>query len=115
MHARGAAPTDSTDKDQELSANFTASALWAQLHLDCIRLIVTKSTDGVEQDVLDEMMVGARTAVMAYSYVRQGLELRTKQETYLVEGGPLDTEDKELLEESYSDYLVSKPSLDAQP
>lgn len=115
VHARGAAPTDSTDKDQELSANFTASALWAQLHLDCIRLIVTKSTDGVEQDVLDEMMVGARTAVMAYSYVRQGLELRTKQETYLVEGGPLDTEDKELLEESYSDYLVSKPSLDAQP
>jgi hypothetical protein len=115
LHSRGAAPAESKDKDQELSANFTAAALWAQLHLDCIRLVVTKSRDGIEPDVLDEMMAGARTAVMAYSYVRQGLELRTKQETYLVEGGPLDTEDKELLEESYSDYLEYKPSLDAQP
>jgi len=114
LHSRGAAPTDWKDKDQELSANFTAAALWAQLHLDCIRLVVTKSKDGVEQDVLDEIMAGARTAVMAYSYVRQGLELRTKQETYLVEGGPLDAEDKDLLQESYSDYSESESGLDAQ-
>lgn len=115
LHARGAAPADSKDKDLELSGNFTAAAIWAQLHLDCIRLIVTKSTGGIEQDVLDEMTAGARAAVMAYSYVRQGLELRTRQETYLVEGVPLDPEDKELLEESYSDYLESEHGRDAQP
>ncbi len=112
LHSRGDVAPELKDKDQELSANFTAAALWAQLHLDCVRLIVTRS-NGVEQDVLDEMMKGARTAVMAYSYVRQGLELRTKQETYLVEGGPLDTEDQALLGESYSDYLESEPGLDA--
>ncbi|HKM48239.1 MAG TPA: hypothetical protein VJX69_11660 [Terriglobales bacterium] len=114
LQSRGKVPLELKDKDEELSANFTFSALWAHLHLDCVRLIVTKSNHGVEKDVLEVIMDGARSAVMAYSFARQGLELRTKQDTYLVEGGPLDQEDRELLEESYSDYTESESKRDAQ-
>jgi hypothetical protein len=114
LHSLGDLPAERKEKDEELAISFNASVLWAQFHLDCIRIFVKKSVDGIEQDVLDEMVGGARMAVMAYSYVRQGVELRTEQEPYLLEGGPLDTEDKELLEESYSDYTESESGLDAQ-
>ncbi len=115
LHSRGTRIAEEyKEKDRELSSDFTYSALWAHLHLDCVRLIVTESKDGIEKDVLESIMDGARMAVMAYSFVRQGLELRTKQDTYLVEGGPLDQEDRELLEESYSDYTESEPTNNVQ-
>jgi hypothetical protein len=76
-------------------------------------MIVTQSRDRIEKDVLESIMDGARSAVMAYSFARQGLEMRTKEETYLVEGGPIDQEDRELLEESYSDYTESESNSDA--
>jgi len=114
LHDSGSVPLEAKEKDRELSHSFTVSALWSQLHLDCIRLIITRSNDDIEKDVLETIMDGARAAVMAYSYVRQGLELRGKAQTYLLENQPQDDEDRELLEESYSDYEESEPHRDAQ-
>jgi hypothetical protein len=113
LHSRGILSPEWKEKDRELSSSFTFSSLWAHLHLDCIRMIVTQSRDRIEKDVLESIMDGARSAVMAYSFARQGLEMRTKEETYLVEGGPIDQEDRELLEESYSDYTESESNSDA--
>jgi hypothetical protein len=115
LHSCGSVMAELSERDRKLSHDFTFSALWAQMHLDCVRIIVTQSRDGVEKDVLEAIMEGSRSAVMAYSFVRQGLELRTKQEPYLVEVGPSDEEDQELLEESYSDYTEFESSVDAQP
>ncbi len=113
LHSLGTAVSpEFKEKDHELSSDFTFSALWAHLHLDCVRLIVTQSRDGVEKDVLESIMDGARSAVMAYSFVRQGVELRAKQQSYLVGNEPLDQEDQELLEESYSDYTESESNRD---
>jgi hypothetical protein len=115
VHSRGVviAP-EFKEKDHELSSNFTWSALWAHLHLDCVRLIVTQARAGMEKEVLESIVDGARASVMAYSFVRQGVELRARQDDYLVEGGLLDHEDRELLEESYSDYTESEPTRNAQ-
>jgi|SRR5579864_847279 len=115
IHAYGKAPEGTRERDRELSSLFTRTALWSQLHLDCIRVIVTAARNPrVEPDVLEDIMNGARLSVMAYSYARQGLELRKAQDTYLVESVPLDAEDEELLEESYSDYVESE-SINAEP
>jgi len=110
LHSRGNVPRELTEKDHQLSSEFTYSALWAHLHLDCVRIIVRQSKGEVEKVVLDEILDGARSAVMAYSYARQGLELRNSQESYLLEGNALDAEDEELLQESYSDYVASESS-----
>lgn len=114
LHSRGELPQELVERDRKFSAAFTHSALWAHFHLDCVRIIVKQSKGEVEKLVLDEIMNGARSAVMAYSYARQGLELRNRQESYLVEGAALDAEDQELLEESFSDYVTSETSENAQ-
>lgn len=116
VHTRGVSVSEERkEQDRTLSRSFNLHALWAKLHLDCVRLIVTKSSNaGVEPEILDTIMDGARAAVMAYSFVRQGLELRRAEELLLPESGPLDTEDKDLLEESYSDYKESERRLDVQ-
>jgi hypothetical protein len=50
-------------------------------------------------------------SVMAYSYARQAVELRTKREPFLLDA-TRDEEDQQLLEESFSDYVEHESSID---
>jgi hypothetical protein len=109
IYVRGDAAENVQESDRKLAANFSSSALWAQLHLDCLRLVITRRL-GLDQEILDEILQGLRLAVMAYSFARQGVELRTKRDPYLVDATQ-DAEDRELLEESFRDC---EPSLDAE-
>jgi len=88
-------------KDCELASQFNAAAIWAQLHTECLLFAIKKRT-GLNQEVLTEVLVGMRFSVMAYSYVRQGFELRTTRQPYL-SSDQQDDEDCNLLEESYLD------------
>ncbi len=108
----GDLPAASQEFDGKLAQKFNFAALWAQLHLDCLRVVITKRTVPKRQ-VVDDILQGSRLSVMAYSYARQGVELRTKREPYLLEVGP-DQEDQELLDESYSDYVDSESNIDAE-
>lgn len=101
IHARGGVRSDQKEKDKELGVNFSSAAIWAQLHLDCLRFIVThKIVTGKE--IQEEILEGMRFSVMAYSFARQGLELRTVREPILTDI-ILDEEDRELLSESLID------------
>ncbi|HEY5161965.1 MAG TPA: hypothetical protein VII81_03050 [Terriglobales bacterium] len=112
IHGKVAAPASAKDKDRALAASFNSTALWSQLHLDCMRVVVARKV-GVSQDVLDEILAGSRLAVMAYSYVRQGIALRTERE-WLPTNEALDDEDRKLLAESFSDYVESESAADAE-
>ena len=98
--------TRSVELDQELSNNFNAATLWALMHLDCLRVIMTHRA-GLNKRVLAEIMRGLHDAVVAaYSCARHGLELRTTRDPLLpiIEA---DKEDQELLEESFRDYELN--------
>ncbi len=101
IHARGDVQSNQKEKDKELGVNFSSFAIWSQLHLDCLRFIVThKLVTGKE--IQEEILDGMRASVMAYSFVRQGLELRTVREPILTDI-ILGQEDQELLNESLVD------------
>jgi hypothetical protein len=102
INISGKAGEEQTENDRHLAGEFNCAALWAQFHLDCLRVAVSQRID-LEQEVLDELLQGARLSVMAYSYARQGLDLRIKREPFLIDV-PLDEEDRELLDESFFDY-----------
>jgi hypothetical protein len=108
----GEAPDGSKTADQELAAKFNFATIFTQLHLDCLRIILQEKKPQ-SQEIMDELIVGLRSSVMAYSYVRQGVELRRKQEPFLLDA-VLDDEDRELLEESFSDYVESESRIDAE-
>ena len=101
------------ESDQKLMADFNFAALWSQLHLDCLRFIITTGRTRRNKEVVEEILQGARVAVMAYSYARQGVALRTKPEAY-VRDDVQDDEDREILEESYLDYVDNESKLDAE-
>jgi hypothetical protein len=105
IHARGSAPESSREVDRKLAIQFNAAALFAQLNVDCLRLIVTRRT-GVTEEVLQEILLGMRSALMAYACVRGGVEMRTPRDPYL-SGADQDDEDRELLAESFLDYSTS--------
>jgi len=101
----------SREADRKLAGAFNGSALWAQLHLDCLRVIISKRMVQ-DQEVVDEILQGSRLSVMAYSYARQAVELRTKREPFLLDS-TRDEEDEELSQESFSDYVEHESSIDA--
>jgi hypothetical protein len=62
-------------QDKELGENFGLTAIWAQFHLEGLMAAMRKNLT-VVPDVLSELLEGLRQSVMAYSYVRQALDLR---------------------------------------
>jgi hypothetical protein len=101
IHSRGKVRVDQNETDGGLAAQFSSCAIWSQLHLDCLRFVVThKLVTGKE--IQEEILEGLRLSVMAYSFARQGLELRTVREPILTDS-ILDEEDRELLNESLID------------
>jgi hypothetical protein len=103
---------ESRQEDRKLAGSFNGSALWAQLHLDCLRVVISKRMVQ-DQEVVDEILQGSRLSVMAYSYARQAVELRMRHESFLLDT-TRNEEDEELLEESFSDYVEHESSIDAK-
>jgi hypothetical protein len=103
-------PLELKEKDNKLASEFNIYTVCAQLHTDCLRFALGRRI-GLNEEVLEELLEGMRASVMAYSYVRQGLELRTTREPFL-SSFEQDDEDRELLEES---YLDSETGIDADP
>jgi len=110
IYARGNIDPSVKEQDQKLAVQFSSSAIWSQLHLDCLRFIVERQI-AIGQEILEEILEGLRLSVMAYSFARQGLELRTVREPYLTDTIQ-DEEDRQLLDESLIDY---QSSLNAEP
>jgi hypothetical protein len=99
--------------DRECATSFNGSALWSQIHIDCLRVALSEQNP-LNGDVLDEILQGSRLSVMAYSYVRQGVELRRKTEAQYLLNAQRDDEDEELLEESFLDYADNESSQDVE-
>jgi len=104
IHSYGPAPEATHALDRELSGKYCFHAIWSQLHLDCLRLLIGEKSAEIDPEIVDEILQGLRGSVMAYSYARQGLDLRIEQPPQLAQPIELDDEDKELLNESFSDY-----------
>ena len=102
IHSRGAVPEASSDSDRKLAAHFNSAALWSQFNLDCLRYVITHRI-GLDQEILNEIVQGLRLSTLAYSYARQGVELRMKQEPFLSDAVQ-DDEDRELLDESFAEH-----------
>ena len=69
-------PADSLrSQDRELASKFFSSAMWSQFHLDCL-IMAIRTSEPINQEVLQELLDGFRLSVMAYSYVRTALDLR---------------------------------------
>ena len=88
-------------QDRELGEKFNMTLLWAHIHLDCLGLALEKRLQ-LAPDVLGEILDGMRKSVMAYSYLRQGLQLRETAAQRL-KAPEWDDEDQMLLEDSSRD------------
>lgn len=98
-------PPTVREQDRELASQFSFAALWSQFHIDYMRIVITEGFSPVPV-ILEEILQGARLSVMAYSYARQGSELRKDRRPFLADS-VLDEEDRELLQESFVDYAES--------
>jgi hypothetical protein len=75
----GNVPNDKRAEDSELAGKFSNNAFWAQMHLSCL-LYAIRARCAPTKDVLDELLIGMRYSVMAYAYIRQGVELREPED-----------------------------------
>lgn len=62
-------------ENRKLAASFTSAATWANFHLVALRMAQGRD-QSVVPEVRQELLDGLRLSVMAYSYVRQALDLR---------------------------------------
>ncbi|SRR5258706_6020607 len=62
-------------ENMKLARSFTSAATWANFHLVALRMAQGRDQN-VVPEVQQELLDGLRHAVMAYSYVRQALDLR---------------------------------------
>lgn len=63
-------------QDMELARKFTWAAIWSSFHLRGLRTALQKGSP-IAREVVHELLEGLRLSVMAYSYVRTALDLRT--------------------------------------
>ena len=63
------------EQDKKLGEDFANAATWTQFHLEGLRVAMKKNLS-VVPEVLQELVDGLRGSVMAYSYVRQAVDLR---------------------------------------
>ena len=110
LYSLGDPPEGNKAADRELGYNFNLAASWAQLHLECIRYIVTGH--GYKKQIIGAVLEGARHSVMAYSYARQGVEFRIKR-TDPEFNDLIDDEDREILDESYNEYVEYESKINA--
>jgi hypothetical protein len=88
--------------DTELSAQFVVCALWTRFHFDCL-IRSMQLNKPLYPEVLEEISDGLRSAVNAYAYIRQGLDMRSPSVDPLLPMVDWDDEERELLESSMRD------------
>jgi len=102
IHAAGPAPDKLREEDEKLATEFSFYAAWSQFHLDCL-LASIRFEKPIHPDVLTEIRDGLRSAVNAYGLVRQGVDLRGRQEEPSLAPYVWDDEDQTLLDSSMAD------------
>jgi hypothetical protein len=88
-------------EDEEACLHFTMTALRAKMALDCLQMAMDKSI-AVHPEVSEELVDDLRSMVNAYSWARQGLEIRSKAVDVALQIPPMDDEDRALLEASFA-------------
>ena len=68
-------PPSDPQKDQELASQFFIANSFVSLHLDCLKLAVSRNQT-LNPEILGELMTAIRRSVMVYSFARAGLDLR---------------------------------------
>lgn len=96
------APESMRQQDEDFSSKFAFYALWTRFHLDCLTISM-HCHKPIYPDVRDVIADGMRGAVNAYSWVKQGVELRNPVVEPVISPTEWDEEDQELLESSISD------------
>ena len=99
-------PDDIQTAEFAIAAQFKSSVYWAQFHLDCLAAAV-RFDKSVYPEVLSEITAGLQSAVNAYSWIRQSLDLRIPPPS---EPAPVssdwDEEDQKLLDSSMKDIAT---------
>ena len=102
---RSKKPSSRLKQDREMGKNFDFTFVWAHIHLDCMALALERRVQPAPQ-LLEEILDGMRKSVMAYSYLRQGLQLR-KTAVQKLKAPEWDEEDQVLLEDSGRDLSTT--------
>jgi len=69
-------PEDSLrQRDAELACDFNTASMWADFHLEVLMTAAHKKVTTLPE-ILQELLDGLRLSVMAYSYIREALDLR---------------------------------------
>ena len=93
-------PSRRLKHDRELAKSFSFTFLWAHIHLDCLGTALDRQVQ-LAPEVLEAILDGMRRSVMAYSCLRQGLQLRGgASPSHKTKPPEWDDEDQVLLEES---------------
>jgi hypothetical protein len=101
---RVAAPAGTRHKDREFADNFLLHALRARFHVDCLVKSI-HSHQALYPDVLSSVEDGLRSAVDAYAWVKQAVDLRSPND----DGEPpftlpITEDEQELLDSSTHDF-----------
>jgi hypothetical protein len=73
------------DKDRELARQFALASMWAQFNLSCLIFAICEPVI-LSREILDAVVASMRTSVLAYSYARQGYEIRRAASSVETEG-----------------------------
>jgi len=95
-------PDQCKAEDAKYGAIFTRFMSWSALHLDCLITAVDHKIS-IAPDVTAEILCGLRAIVMAYSCVRQGVELRESSLNLDLSHVSWDDEDRMLADHSTTD------------
>jgi len=97
------------EKDRDFGRNFLVHALVARFSIDCL-VVAMNHKKTIYPDVLDSLDSLMRAVVDAYAWVRQAAELRTDRQLIDRDAAfpPLESEDRQLLNESMKDLALGK-------
>ena len=92
------------ERDGSISAHFTVSLLTARFSLDCLTLSMhSPRNHPIYPEVLEVITDLLRSAVNAYAWIRQGVDLRFSVDEPVLPNVEWDDEDQELLNGSMQD------------
>jgi hypothetical protein len=88
------------DEDRNTCLHFTFSAFRAQMALECLQMAMDGGI-AVYPEVSEELVDDLRAMVNAYSWARQGLEIRVPSVDVGIEIPAMDDEDRQLIDAAF--------------
>jgi len=98
-------PENLKDQDKHFATMWSVYGLRARFNLDCL-LYGIHAQRPICPEVLDAIACGPRSAMSAYSWIRQAADLRVRQEEPVLEFIDLDDEDRVFAEASAYDMAL---------